>query len=232
MSPGGWDEGAEADIGVTMNGSDYTYGDTKFNFFQVDGIYPMSAPIEHADGLVLTVYGSGFKPNKDTRLFLDHDGAAPFDVQPHEMKFKMPKQNEDELGLILDLDLTMNGVDFQSFPEGFEFYGKPTITGVFPERGPLGGLDPISFSADLFQDDMPGFNGTCKVGEHVGILKVVDPQNANCLLPKSDDIAAETDIPVSVAMNGVDYTDPADFKYSTYGLLDIAPKQGPIRGGT
>lgn len=92
------------------------------------------------------------------------------------MTFKIPKSKYgDGFTGKVDLDVTLNGVDFTSFEDGFLYYGQPTVTGTYPKFGPLGGLDPLVISADLLNDECPSFNGTCKIGSYVGVLTIVDP---------------------------------------------------------
>lgn len=53
-----------------------------------------------------------------------------------------------------------------------------------------------------------------------------------CVLPSTlSSSEPETGLDVSISLNGYDYTKPT-FQYNTYGVLGIAPKQGPIKGGT
>lgn len=128
--------------------------------------------------------------------------------------------------------MTVNGVDFTNFPDGFSYYNQPTVTGVSPRFGPIGGLDPLVISVDLLNDEFPAFNGTCKIGPYIGVLTVVDSTTGNCFLPAElGGSNADQGLDVSISVNGKDYTTPS-FKYSSYGLINLEPKSGPISGGT
>jgi hypothetical protein len=82
------------------------------------------------------------------------------------------------------------------------------------------------------EESMDQFDSTCKIGKYVGTLSYHDDTTAHCEISNVENgFEAEVALPVAVSFNSFDYVDTG-FTYSTYGILNIAPKGGPIGGGT
>lgn len=59
-----------------------------------------------------------------------------------------------------------------------------------------------------------------------------EPETADCMIPNTlNGKQAEYGLGVSISLNGFDYVE-SEFVYSTYGILDISPKGGPVAGAT
>lgn len=84
--------------------------------------------------------GSGFTPNKDAGLFINHVESPASHFATDTVSFKIPKSKfgDNYFGSV-SLDVTLNGVDFTSFDDGFQYYQQPIVTGVYPKYGPIGG---------------------------------------------------------------------------------------------
>jgi hypothetical protein len=233
IAPGGWSVGAEAVVEVTMNGNDYTNFNHTFNFFQIDGVTPQSGPA-HGSETPITVTGSGFRNARNAALFVNHQPAKLVSFGDDFVSFEMPeaKYGEGYTGSV-DLDASINGVDFHSFPGGFKYYTTPTVAGVSPDYGPIGGSTPIKMEMlGMDQESMDQFESTCKVGTYVGDLAYYNEDTALCYIPQSvSGTDAEFSLPVSVSYNGFDYT-TTGFTYSTYGAVSASPQSGPTTGGT
>jgi hypothetical protein len=106
------------------------------------------------------------------------------------------------------------------------------VTDIFPHYGPINGREPIRVFGGPFVADFEQANTTCVLGEYTGRAEVLDLENVDCYVTQAME-RPKTDkgLPVRIALNGQDYTDPAPL-YRPYGMLEISPKGGPIEGGT
>jgi hypothetical protein len=114
-TPGGWSVGNEATVEVTFNGVDYTNANKTFNFFQVDGVYPQCGPSRGSKNPI-TVYGSGFRANVNSTLFINNEPLQYMEESWDEIKFPLPPaaQGENFTGSVL-FETSINAVDFTKF---------------------------------------------------------------------------------------------------------------------
>jgi hypothetical protein len=89
IAPGGFSQGAEAEVELTMNGNDYTDFKQKFNYFKIDGITPQSGPASGSQ-TPITITGSGFKNAKNATLLVNNTPAKLKSFGDDFVSFEMP----------------------------------------------------------------------------------------------------------------------------------------------
>lgn len=229
--PGGWGSGTEVKVDVTFNGIDYTNSDTKFNIFQIDYVSPKSGPSDGSSkGIV--IYGSGFIPNDGAVCVIENKDVKPTSITWNKVICPLPKSS---LGSTyygnVPLEVSVNGIDFQKYPRGFQYYEQPTVSGIKPTSGPVSGGALISVYGGPFVSNFEAANVTCSIGDFISSAKVVDENTIQCISPVMERPKNGTMLNVRVSLNGQDYTTNTN-TYSVYGLIDSAPKGGPSNGGT
>jgi len=229
-SPGGWGSGTEARVDITFNGIDYTSSNSSFFFFQVDGARPLSGP-NTGSSKGITIFGSGFIPNPNAACVLDYKEYKPIAISWNYMICPMPTSVKDDFVGEVTFEITMNGVDYRKFEHGFRYYRQANVSSVEPDNGPVSGGSLITIYGGPFKSDFEQANLTCRIGEFASHATKLSDNVVQCLTPPMERPKNGTQLIVSVAINGQDYA-PSNHTYSVYGLLDSAPKGGPIAGGT
>ena len=229
--PGGWTSGTEVKIDVTFNGIDFTNSNVKFNIFQIDAVLPRSGPTTGSSAGI-TVYGSGFIPNDNATCIIENKDVKPTVLTWGKMVCPIPPtpSGENFFGRV-PLEITVNGIDYSKFPQGFQYYPQPVVTAVEPLSGPVSGGSMITVYGGPFKASFDSANVTCAIGDFYSAAIMVDDHTLQCISPAMERPKNGSSLPVHISLNGQDYTNNTHF-YSVYGLLDSAPKGGPFTGGT
>jgi hypothetical protein len=228
--PPGWTTGSQVKVDVTFNGIDYTNSNAIFNIYQIDRIFPRSAPSTGSpEGISIT--GSGLIQNENASIILENQELTARSFSTERIVFPLvgPHGGASFTGNVA-LDASVNGVDYQRFHRGFQYYIQPRVDSVSPRGGPVTGGTVLSVIGGPFKD-FELAEIVCKIGEFLAPGKVVSENELNCVTPVMDRGKNGTTLPVTVAINAQDFTTNSD-TFSVYGLIDSAPKGGPIQGGT
>ena len=230
-SPGGWGSGTEAKVDISFNGKDFTSSNSSFYFFQIDGARPRSGP-SGGSSKGIEIYGSGFINNPNASCVVNYQDFKPLSVKWNKMLCPMPQNpaGKHKEGSVT-FEVTVNGVDYKKFERGFHYYKQPVIEDVEPLTGPVSGGSILTIYGEPFRSDYDLANVTCSVGGFISQATIKDQHTIQCYTPKMQKPTNGTELRVSIAMNGQDYT-KNNQTYSVYGLVDSAPKGGPIEGGT
>jgi hypothetical protein len=230
-TPGGWGSGNEAVVDVTFNGIDFTNSNSKFYFFQIDGVFPQSGPAEGSP-LGVTVYGSGFLRNDNASCSFDAVDYKPLYMDSSKLVCPMPPAKSPDFYGRVNFEVTINGADYKKFGKGFVYYKQPSVQDVEPLLGPATGGSLVTIYGTDFRNDFDVANLTCAVGHSRGEALLIDSTRINCLTPNLVHRPAnDSELFVRVALNGQDLTNNTHL-YGIYMLIDSAPKGGPIEGGT
>lgn len=228
--PPGWTTGSEVKIDVTFNGIDYTNSNVIFNIYQIDKVFPRSAP-SSGSPLGLSIVGSGLIKNPNASIILENEELYARSYSPNKIVFPLngPKGGSSFTGNVA-LDASVNGVDFQRFNRGFQYYTQPEVESVSPKSGPVTGGTVLTVVGGPFKD-FELSDLVCSVGDFITPGKVISETEIRCETPLMERSKNGTSLSVKVAMNGQDFTSNSHF-FDIYGLIDSAPKGGPITGGT
>lgn len=74
----------------------------------------------------------------------------------------------DETYANVNLEVNVNGLHWEPFEDGFQYYEQPVVTSIDPKMGPNEGIGIINFYGSGFRDDYPQVALDCKVGESTG----------------------------------------------------------------
>ena len=77
------------------------------------------------------------------------------------------QQGDDYFGNV-DLSVTANGIKWDPFDGGFQYYEQPTVEDIDPKMGPNEGIGIINFYGSNFRADYPLAELGCKIGESTG----------------------------------------------------------------
>ena len=228
--PPGWTTGSQVKIDVTFNGIDYTNSNAVFNVYQIDRVFPRSAPSTGSAGGI-SIVGSGLIQNENASIILENQELQPRSYSSEKIVFPLtgPKGGASYTGNVA-LDASVNGVDYQRFHRGFQYYIQPKVESIYPKVGPVTGGTTLIVNGGPFKD-FELAEIVCKIGEFLTPGKVISERELHCTTPVMDRGKNGTVLPVNVAMNGQDFTTNED-TFAVYGLIDSAPKGGPIHGGT
>jgi hypothetical protein len=121
--PGGWEDVDNIEFGISFNGIDYTTFETNISMYTVGGLSPQSSP-EGGSSAPFTVWGSGFKSDTDAMLYINNEAIQPESITDDLITFKPFKPSPGTENFIgsYEMELTVNGVDFIKFPDGFSVY--------------------------------------------------------------------------------------------------------------
>lgn len=106
----------------------------------------------------------------------------------------------------VDLEVTINGIDWHKFPGGFYHYKQPTVNDIFPNRGPATGSGIINFYGKDFRDDFPLAKVACKFGNSIGKAEVVNEGQIRCIVENMELTTGNQSLAGSVALNNYSWT--------------------------
>ena len=68
----------------------------------------------------------------------------------------------------VDFGVTLNGIDWQEYDNGFYYYNQIHVDSIFPITGPAKGKAKVNVYGKGFRSNFPGSNPGCKVGKSIG----------------------------------------------------------------
>lgn len=233
-SPGGWTEADRVVLAVTWNGVDYDENNFEYSFYSIHRALPRSGPADGTGGDIL-ILGEGFRADTNPRCLLNRTIYEPVSVTPTEIRCPMvaAQEGDDYFGNV-DLAVTANGIKWDNFDGGFQYYEQPTVDDIDPKMGPNEGIGIINFYGSNFRADYPLAELGCKIGESTGRAYYVSTRQVKCVVEDLPLLAEEQDaMPARVSLNSYSYTEPTeDSYYRPYGIQTISPNAGPVRGST
>lgn len=231
-TPGGWESGTKADIRITFDGQNYFDTGFDFYFYKIIAINPSSGP-SIGNGPI-EVIGSGFQNSTIVKCMLNKIEYKPIDIFPNKILCPMPQSSygKNFTGAV-DFGVTLNGIDWQEYDNGFYYYNQIHVDSIFPITGPAKGKAKVNVYGKGFRSNFPGSNPGCKVGKSIGKGTVLSDSQMECIF---EDIAInkeDTPMNVSVALNSYSFTEEKDsLNYTAYTVSLINPSSGPSEGGT
>ena len=144
-SPGGWSEADRVVLQVTWNGVDYDENHFQYTFYSIHKAFPRSGPSSGKGGDIV-VYGQGFRAETSPACRLNRTAYEPLSVTPTEIRCPMPEAEagDDFFGNV-DFAVTANGINWNTFEGGFQYYPQPTVEDIDPKNGPSTGVGVINF---------------------------------------------------------------------------------------
>jgi hypothetical protein len=79
----------------------------------------------------------------------------------------MPEEGDAYFGNV-DFAVTANGITWNNFEGGFQYYEQPIVEDIDPKNGPASGMGVINFYGEGFRADYPLAELGCKIGEATG----------------------------------------------------------------
>ena len=226
ISPGGWGKGTSANLEITYNGKDYTNSNSSFNFYNFLDIYPRSSPSDGSGGY-LTITGSGFKESSHVKVKFDGVPYDPTEVKWDIIKVKIPKAKEKDFFGTVQLEVSLNGIDYHEIEGGFHYYPPTDISDFYPKFSPAKGKGIVKFYGNNFRSDFSLAQPKCKFGPYIGKAEVISQNEIICHVPPIDQI--NRTYKGEIALNGQTFVEAksgADF--IPYGIYRIEPNSGNL----
>lgn len=179
--------------------------------------------------------GQGFRTDTYPRCKLNHTVYEPISVTATEIRCPMPAaEGGDSFFGNVDLAVTANGITWNNFEGGFQYYEQPIVEDIDPKNGPSSGVGIINFYGENFRADYPLAELGCKVGEATGRAYYVSPRQVKCVVEDLPLLGEDEDpLPAQVSLNSYSYTELSDDTYfRPYGVLRLHPSSGPVGGVT
>jgi hypothetical protein len=87
---------------------------------------------------------------------LNHTQYEPILVNSTQIRCPMPAayDGEDFFGNV-DFAVTANGITWNNFEGGFQYYEQPIVEDIDPKNGPASGMGVINFYGENFRADYP-----------------------------------------------------------------------------
>lgn len=145
-----------------------------------------------------------------------------------------PAEGGDSFFGNVEFAVTANGITWNNFEGGFQYYEQPLVEDIDPKTGPSTGVGIINFYGQNFRADYPLAELGCKIGEATGRAYYVSPRQVKCVVENIPLLAEDEEaLPAAVSLNSYSFTDASDDTYfRPYGILNIAPSSAPVGGAT
>jgi hypothetical protein len=155
---------------------------------------------------------------------LNHTQYEPVSVTKTEIRCPMPAaEGGDSFFGNVDLAVTANGITWNTFDGGFQYYDQPIVEDIYPKTGPSSGIGIINFYGENFRADYPLAELGCKIGEATGKAYYVSARQVKCVVEEIPLLAEDEEpLPAQVSLNSYSYTEPTDDTYyRPYGILQL-----------
>lgn len=233
-SPGGWSEADRMILQVTWNGVDYDENHFQYSFYSIHRAFPRSGP-SNGHGGEIVVSGEGFRADTTPSCMLNHTSYEPVSVTATEIRCPMPAAEAgDSFFGNVDFAVTANGINWNNFEGGFQYYEQPVVEDIDPRTGPSSGVGIVNFYGEGFRADYPLAELGCKIGDATGKAFYVSSRQVKCVVEDIPLLAEDEDpLPAQVSLNSYSFTELTDETYfRPYGVLHVQPNSGPLGGVT
>lgn len=231
-TPGGWESGTKADIRITFDGQNYFDTGFDFYFYKILGLNPSSGP-STGNGPI-QVMGSGFQNSTKVKCMVNKVEYTPINIYPDRILCPMPQApfGKNFTGSV-DFSVTLNGIDWRDYDNGFYYYIQPLVESVFPTTGPSKGNALVKVYGKGFRNNFPGSDAGCQIGHYIGKGKVLKETEIECEFNDLPLLKTNKPLNFTVALNSYSFTpESANFTFTPYGITLVSPSSGPKEGGT
>ena len=232
-SPSGFGNVDSVNVDLSLNGVDFYSTNQIFRYYTIITYNPKSGPTD-GSGQSVKVIGQGFKDDGNIKCRLDKTEYKPIKVSWTEITCPVvpAKQGLSFFGKV-PFDLSINGEEWHSQPDGYYYYEQPTITDIYPKSGPSVGHGKVKISGSKFRSDFSTSAVAWKVGDYYGNAKVINSNTLEWELPYVPLTSNESRYLAQVSLNNNTWTDTnSNIYYVPYGIDHITPNSGPSIGGT
>lgn len=243
------DEGQSLPVSVALNSYSWAASEFSFTPYGIDALYPSSGPISENTNILVTGKGFENELKDQARCkFGTDDNYVIVEAQVLDNEHLICKSPSEQITLPDGADEVISlpfSIAFQEDlyypytegPQKFRLYRHPTVIDSFPKEADVGKLTEVYVTAsetepfwqptpaagdNTINNDQYGIK--CKFGRFGSSTGTyVNQTTILCLTPNiaddPEDISSEA-VPVTVAMNGVDYNDEysqTDFTFNGTG---------------
>ena len=218
-------------VELTIQNGGATYpGVVRFAYYkdpQLASLHPAFGPLD--GGTAVTISGAGFP---STLLPICRFGKAlptfAIWLDSHAVICISPSLELSNIGAS-GLALSLNGKDFVTASETFEYHDSILLHHVYPTCGPVRGGTYLQIQGGPFLQRAAELKLlACRIGSSVVEASLQSTSALTCVSPPSDAAYATIDI----TSNRHDFTASfVTFQYESNLLTDIQPLQGPVGGG-
>lgn len=189
---------------VTSNGQDYSQSLQKFEYRPkpvIDSIWPNGGPTIGSTEVFIT----GLYYQDEVQLACSFDGITTEGtyIDNRTLSCHSPPHLPGIVSFRVIGDVYAGDTSYQSDPMEFLYYNPPSIASTTPRRGSaLGGTPIILTGTNLFNTTAL----RCRFGKNEVRGMFISDRNALCISPPSNDNSAILAVPVTVSLNGEDFS--------------------------
>lgn len=230
-SPGGWKSGTKASILISFDGQTFIDTNFDFYFYKVTRLVPSSGP--NLGGGYISVVGSGFLESDKVKCKLGEIISKPELISEKEIRCPLLKAPKDNFTGTVDFGISLNGIDWKDFEQGFYYYNQPILNDVYPRNGPANSETLVKVFGSGFKDQFVGADPACKVGSIHAKATVISETEMHCQFDSIPSIKNNKSNSISIALNDYSFTpDQENLRFFAYGIESIQPASGPLEGQT
>lgn len=216
---------ASVNLEVTINGQDYSQSLQKFEYRPkpvIDSIWPNGGPTIGSTEVFIT----GLHCQDEVQLACSFDGIVTEGtyIDNRTLSCHSPPHLPGIVSLRVVGDVYAGDTSYQSDPMDFLYYNPPSIAFTTPRRGSALGGTPIIFTGTNL------FNTTalrCRFGKNEVRGAFISGRNALCISPPSTDNSAILAVPVTVSLNGKDFSPENGVAYEYHSGSMAGHYSGP-----
>lgn len=133
----------------------------------------------------------------------------------------------------VDFAVTINGIDWKSFNNGFFYYIQPKVHSIYPKTGPSKGNALVKVYGEGFRSDFNGADLGCRIGNAYGKGEFISESEVNCRFNRIPLLDTNHTHNFSFALNNYSFVEEnSNLTFVPYGIMSISPPSGPIEGNT
>jgi hypothetical protein len=215
---------------VTWNGVDYDQNNFIFSFYSIHRAFPRSGPSNGKGGDII-IYGAGFHTDSNPACMLNGTKWDPVFVNSTQIRCPMPAaESGDSYFGSVDFAVTANGITWNPFEGGFQYYEQPVLGDIDPKRGPSSGVGIINFYGSGFRADYSLAELGCRLGGAKGKSFFISSGQVKCVVEDIPLLSEDEDaLPAQVSLNSYSYSELGeDTYYRPYGVISLSPSSVPI----
>ena len=202
---------ASVNLEVTLNGQDFSQSLQKFEYRPapvIDSIWPNGGPTIGSTEVFVT--GSHY--HDEVQLGCSFDGVISEGtyIDNRTLSCHSPFHLPQLVSFRVVGDVFAGDASYQSDPMEFLYYNPPSIASTTPRTGSaLGGMPVILTGTNLFNTTAL----RCRFGNNEVRGTFINGQNVLCISPPSADNSRILAVPVTVSLNGKDFSPENDVTY-------------------
>ena len=232
-TPGGWQAGTIVNIAVSFNGIDFSKDESRFRFYQINKVFPVSGP--SIGGSEIRITGSGLTPDSkvgEPACKIGSQVTTAISANNEEIVCVLPAASAGPAyhGHV-DFFYTLDGQRWEHVLQGFTYYQQPDVSQVIPKFISANGgklrVVGNNFVAN-FAEGIP----SCRIDNTIVQAENITNNEITCVF-NSVEFDEDNDHYLQVTLNNDSFTGKVEAaKINVFKASSMKPSAGLIQGGT